>query len=83
VDYRDRGSVPRPVTSGLLATSPYSFRNALNTRHLLFDVKWPDFVKAKNSVGFSPMLYQHIGIQSDFLLPLNCAWDAEDVPIGL
>jgi hypothetical protein len=81
VDHRGPGSIPRPTTSGLLARSPYSFRNALNTRHLLFDATRPDFVKAKNGVGFSPRLYQNRTEQ--FLLPLNCAWTSEDVPIGI
>jgi hypothetical protein len=71
------------MTGGLLARSPYSFRNALNTRHLLFDETRPDFVKAKNGVGFSPMLYQHKDIKPHFLLPLNCAWDSENVPVGI
>jgi hypothetical protein len=74
---------PVPVTGGLLARSPYSFVNALNTRHLEFDAVGPGFVKAKNGVGFSPMLYQNVENKSHFLLPLNCAWTSVDVPIGI
>lgn len=50
---------------------------------MAFDDGRPDFVKAKNGVRFSPLLYQNVEDKSLFLLPLNCAWDTAYDPIGI
>jgi hypothetical protein len=50
---------------------------------MVFDAGRPDFLKAKNGVGFSPLFYQNVENKSLFFLPLNCAWATADVPIGI
>ena len=68
------------MTGGLLARSPLSFVNALNTRPLWFSANRPDFVKAKNGVRFNAVLYQNVANKFHFLLPLNCSWDSWNLP---
>jgi hypothetical protein len=75
-----REAGPVPVTGGLLARSPLSFVNALNTRPLWFSANRPDFVKAKNGVRFNAVLYQNVANKFHFLLPLNCSWDSWNLP---
>jgi hypothetical protein len=67
----------------ILSPTPHPFANARNTHRLIFDDERPDFVKAKSGIGISPLLYQNVNSESLYLLPLNCGWASENVPIAI